>query len=36
MRRVDGDASLVSFFHPHLEEGQPQTAEIEGWILGVA
>ena len=36
MRRADGDGSLPSFFHPHLDEGQQQIAEIEGWILGVA
>jgi len=35
MRRADGDGSLSGFFHPHLQEGQRQTAEIEGWILGV-
>jgi hypothetical protein len=36
MRRADGDGTLSDFFHPHLEEGQQQTADIEGWILGVA
>ncbi len=36
MRRADGDGSLAGFFHPQLDEGQRQIAEIEGWILGVA
>ena len=36
MRRADGDGSLSSFFNPNLEQGERKTAEIEGWILGVA
>lgn len=36
MRRADSDGSLSGFFHPDLEEGHRQIAEIEGWILGVA
>jgi len=35
MRRADGDGSLATLFHPDLEQGERQTAEIEGWILGV-
>jgi hypothetical protein len=35
MRRADGDGSLQSFFHPHLDEDERKKAEIEGWILGV-
>jgi len=35
MRGADGDGSLSGFFHPHIEESQRPTAEIEGWILGV-
>jgi hypothetical protein len=36
MRRADGDGTLSDVFHPQLEEDQQQTADIEGWILGVA
>jgi hypothetical protein len=36
MRLADGDGSLARFFHPDLEQREPQTAEIEGWILGVS
>lgn len=36
MRRVDGDGSLSGFFDPHLTHDAQKTAEIEGWILGVA
>jgi len=36
MSRADGDGSLAGFFHPDLEQGERQKAEIEGWILGVS
>jgi hypothetical protein len=36
MRRADGDGSLDDWFHPRLQEIPRKTAEIEGWILGVA
>jgi hypothetical protein len=36
MRRADADGSLLGYFSPHLEPSERRTAEIEGWILGVA
>lgn len=36
MRGADTDGSLASFLHPALELTERMTAEIEGWILGVA
>jgi hypothetical protein len=35
LRRADADGSLGKFLHPELEPNERQTAEIEGWILGV-
>jgi hypothetical protein len=35
MRHADRDGALSSFFRPRIEDGERQTAEIEGWILGV-
>jgi hypothetical protein len=32
--RADRDGSLVDYFHPHLNDIERSTAEIEGWILG--
>jgi hypothetical protein len=36
MRHADDTGSLSGFFDPDLEEDERKTAEIEGWILGVA
>src|SRR4029077_18863145 len=36
MRHADNLGSLSGFFDPNLEEDERKTAEIEGWILGVA
>jgi hypothetical protein len=36
MRHADDLGSLSGFFDPRLEEDERKTAEIEGWILGVA
>ena len=36
MRQADSDGSLTGFFLPHLGQVDRRTAEIEGWILGVA
>ena len=36
LRRVDMDANLEKFLCPELEPNERKTAEIEGWILGVA
>jgi hypothetical protein len=36
MRHADDLGSLSGFFDPNLEEDERKTAEIEGWILGVA
>lgn len=36
MRQVDGSGKLATFLDPHLNEAERKTAEIEGWILGVA
>lgn len=34
--RSDLDGTLERFFSPSLTEGERKTAEIEGWILGIA
>jgi hypothetical protein len=36
LRRADADDSLEKFFCPELQLEDRRTAEIEGWILGVA
>lgn len=36
MRHADGEGLLPGFFDPHFEQGERETADIEGWILGVA
>jgi hypothetical protein len=36
LRRADSDGSLERFSCPELEPHERKTAEIEGWILGVA
>jgi hypothetical protein len=36
LRRADENGSLAQFFMPELEPRERKTAEIEGWILGVA
>ena len=36
LRRADTDGSLEKFFYPELQPEDRKTAEIEGWILGVA
>ena len=36
MSQADGSGELVTFLNPHLNEAERKTAEIEGWILGVA
>ena len=36
MRNADDRGILPALFHPCLEESDRKTAEIEGWILGVA
>jgi hypothetical protein len=36
LRRADRDGSLEKFLFPDLEPHERKTAEIEGWILGVA
>ncbi len=36
MRNADGNGSLSGFLNPCLKQGERKTAEIEGWILGVA
>lgn len=36
MRQADGSGALADFLDPHLSEFERKTAEIEGWILGVA
>jgi hypothetical protein len=36
LRRADANGSLVQFLMPELEPSERKTAEIEGWILGVA
>lgn len=36
MRDADSNGSISGFFDPYLEQDQRKTAEIEGWILGVA
>ena len=35
LQRVDGDASLGSYFNPPLTPKERQAADIEGWTLGV-
>lgn len=35
-RRADANGSLAQFLMPELEPQERKTAEIEGWILGVA
>jgi hypothetical protein len=35
MQRADLNGSLPQFFNPVLEPKERETAEIEGWILGV-
>lgn len=36
LQQADRNASLSRFFDPHLEQGERKTADIEGWILGIA
>ncbi len=36
LRRADANGSLENFFCPELQPQERKTAEIEGWILGVA
>ena len=36
LRRADANGSLAQFLTPELEPRERKTAEIEGWILGVA
>jgi hypothetical protein len=36
LQRADGTGDVEGFFHPALKPTEKQTAEIEGWILGVA
>ena len=36
LQQADGNASLTRFFDPELEQAERKTADIEGWILGVA
>ncbi len=36
LRRADSDGSLAKFLMPELQPEDRKTAEIEGWILGVA
>jgi hypothetical protein len=36
LRRSDLDGTLERFFSPSLTEEERKTAEIEGWILGIA
>lgn len=36
MRSQDGQGTLTPFFTPELSPAERKTAEIEGWILGVA
>ena len=36
LRRADANGSLAQFLMPELETRERKTAEIEGWILGVA
>jgi hypothetical protein len=36
LRRVDAKGTLTQFFSPELELSERKTAEVEGWILGVA
>ena len=36
LRRADANGSLEKFFCPELDSHHRKTAEIEGWILGVA
>lgn len=36
LRREDANGGLRKFFSPQLEPHERKTAEIEGWILGVA
>jgi hypothetical protein len=36
LRRADSDGSLEKFLRSELEPNERKTAEIEGWILGVA
>ncbi len=36
LRRSDLDGSLERFLNPNLETRERKTAEIEGWILGIA
>jgi hypothetical protein len=36
LRRADANGSLAQFLMPELEPRERKTAEIEGWILGVA
>jgi hypothetical protein len=36
VRRADANGTLTRFFCPELEPHEPNAAEIEGWILGVA
>ena len=35
LRRADMEGSLPRFFNPPLEPEERNTAEFEGWILGV-
>ncbi len=36
LARVDRDGSLATFLNPSLTEPERATAQVEGWILGVA
>jgi hypothetical protein len=36
LRRSDLDGSLERFLNPNLDARERKTAEIEGWILGIA
>jgi hypothetical protein len=36
LSRADRDGSLAAFLNPCLVPGEQTTAEVEGWILGVA
>ena len=36
MRQAECNGSLAAYLNPRLEETERKTAEIEGWILGVA
>jgi hypothetical protein len=36
LRRTDANGTLAQFLMPELQPQERKTAEIEGWILGVA